>query len=126
MGWMNERHPEHEGFTVALVKMPDVDARRPTWEYAQPLYLVHNDDYRELGYPHDADNRSVDAIQAGCACGWRSERRRIYLPTEAEWSPVIALLSERNEEWIYERWREHIATLDARAKAAESTRGRVA
>lgn len=102
MGVLNERHPEHEGWPVALHR--DEKAGVP-----------HNDYYRELAYPADkADGLRIDAVQMGCDCGWRSERVKVFLPSEAQWLPFTPLLSQAMERRLEAFWREHIATLDAR------------
>lgn len=104
MGIMNERHPDHEGWPVALQKDEKVG-------------LVHSDHYRELAYPaDDKDGLRVDAVQMGCDCGWRSERVRVFLPTEAQWMPFSPLLSKAMEARLEGFWREHIAALDARER----------
>jgi hypothetical protein len=95
MGWMNVDHPEHEGWAVALQK----DERS---EFARDGY------FRELGYPKDdKDNIRVDAVQAGCDCGWRSARFKV-LPGDVEWMPFVALCSPTIEERIHTLWRAHI------------------
>lgn len=104
MGILNERHPEHEGWAVALQRDENVG-------------VPHNDYYRELSYPADnIDGLRVDAVQMGCDCGWRSERVQVF-GTEAEWAPFIVLPSKALEARLDGFWREHIATLDARVSS---------
>lgn len=97
MGWLYEDLAGHEGWGVALT----LDEKRG---------LARNEFMRELGPPEEKGH--VHAIQAGCDCGWRSER---MLPTySAQWFPFVLEVDETTEARLQALWREHIETVRRR------------
>lgn len=93
MGWIDEEHPEHEGYAIGYV----------------PREGCASSDsglYRELGYPADNADRSVARIAAGCDCGWRSPR---WVPDPAtDWSPHSVHTTEADDERVHRLWKRHL------------------
>jgi hypothetical protein len=99
MGWYRddgrEDSWEHEGFPVLVVKEPG------EWAWRE-LGMGKHGRPDDLTIPEGASVR----IQAGCECGWRSHR--MSAPLGVEWMPFSVLMSEVDEDAVYEVWRvEH-------------------
>lgn len=100
MGWLRDEAPGHEGFVVAYVNRDGCD---------DGSLLV-----RELLYPSDATGRSdIQAISAGCECGWRSSHRLRTSRSDWHWFPYTAAVSDADEGWACALWSAHVKA-DAR------------
>lgn len=100
MGWFLDDLPEHEGYVKALVFLEGTDPASRC--------------YRELGYPLDKDRRDdIQAIQAGCDCGWRSARWRPRpwwnKDEKPGYTPYIAYVSPQDTDQARDLWTKHAA-----------------
>jgi len=97
MGLFNSDHPGHEGYLIALVKDEDRG-------------LTSEAHMRRLAYPLDDEDRSVEAMQVGCDCGWRSAR--FTAPTGTEWAPFVVHLpthyAEAVDAVMRHMWQRHL------------------
>jgi hypothetical protein len=102
MGWMSEL-PGHEGWPVALQR----DEKQG---------LARDEHFRPLSYPLDAEpGLRVDAVQAGCDCGWRSPRR--VIPSWwAKWFPFTVEVPDHIENDLRAEWLAHVAQVTAAPK----------
>lgn len=94
MGWVSDK-PGHEGYMVGLTEVESSAGNGWTW-------------WRELGMCQgDETPRTVERVQVGCECGWRS---RVYAaPRRAKWFPyTVELNDEAVKDEGREIWRRHL------------------
>ena len=86
-----EDHHFGEGFIVGLVEV----VKRLRW--------------RELGQHggDEGDRSSVDAVQAGCECGWRSRRFLTRYRRDVSYMPYCVFVPEVLEEQLAKLWQSH-------------------
>lgn len=95
MGWLNESAPGHEGWTIGLQR----DVERG---------LARDLTFRALAPPADhKPGAHIDAIQAGCDCGWRSERIEVRRG-EVSWQPFSPAVPGPLEAKLLAAWRVHV------------------
>jgi hypothetical protein len=117
MAWIIDRGgkkhgPDHEGWPVGLQRDP---ARG----------LATDDYHRALASPADDDmqDRRVDAVQAVCGCGWRSERFSVA-EGFVRWNPfnpfAVSFLdvAAAVEDILYAAWEAHVSRLQHTTSSA--------
>lgn len=101
MGWCDANREGHEGYLIGLVE--DEDRGLPAEAYM-----------RRLAYPRDDAERSVEALQVACDCGWRSAR--FSAPPGTTWLPfsvqLPAYARDAIESISVELWRCHLSDDD--------------
>jgi hypothetical protein len=90
MGWLYldcDPHGVHEGYIVGLK-----GSKNHFWKE-----MYFNDGHEE---------QLLDAVQAGCDCGWRS--RRLMAPHGARWVPNSVMAPEQFEDEVRKLWAAHV------------------
>lgn len=108
MGWMHDKIG-HEGYAVALERIRDDRGSYDWHEITYGRMCARVDAEQAAGRPVTI---RVEAVQAGCDCGWRSER--LSAPLGTIWTPYIVsfprVVEEQADDAIRALWLEHMAT----------------
>jgi hypothetical protein len=95
MGWFTDDAPDHEGYPVALLECGDGN-------YLEPR--------------RDGLRFTTNTLQAGCDCGWRSER--ICATQPVTWDAGYVDAGERERARLERLWSEHVEVMLYRRRRA--------
>ena len=101
MGWYSDDALGHEGWPVGLIAVDGED-----------LYTATH--FVELQRPRDRIRTGVHHAQAGCECGWRSQR--IVLSKPVTWDDGWLECSEHDRARMERLWNEHAALVAYRLR----------